>query len=99
MPFFAGKTKRMFCQRVKDHVADIKDGNLESPIARLFGDRHMYKFDTLQFKVLDRIHPNTRGGDFHNSILQFELRWIFIPKANHPPGLHGFASHAPFLKA
>lgn len=79
-------------------MSDIKDENLESPIERHFGQKHLYKIDSLKFMALDRIHP-IRGGDFDKSILPTESSWIFNLKATRPPGLNDSISYAPFLQA
>lgn len=55
-------------------------------------------FPRITFLILDRIHPNPRGGDWNKSLLQLELRWIFTLRATHPPGLNDAVCFKPFLE-
>lgn len=52
----------------------------------------------VRFLILDRIHPNPRGGDFNKLLLQTELRWIFNLKATLLPGLNKAFNFKPFLE-
>lgn len=59
---------------------------------------HHGVFPKIKFLILDRVHPNLRGGDWNKSLLQLELRWIYNLKANQPPGLNDAVSFKPFLE-
>lgn len=49
---------------------------------------HPMSIPKIYFLGLDRIHFNSRGGDFNKNLLQCELRWIHSLRATTPPGLN-----------
>ena len=96
--FYVGKTKLEFTKRACRHNKSIQTRNPDLPLGRHAALVHPDKFPKIKFLILDRIHPNPRGGDWNKTLLQMELRWIYRLKATEPPGLNDFISFRPFLE-
>lgn len=60
--FYKGKTKLEFHNRIYKHVLSMKTSDLDLPMGSLVRDVHQGKFPRIKFLVLDRFHPNARGG-------------------------------------
>lgn len=58
---------------------------------------HQGVFPKIKFFTLDRVHPNSRGGDWNKDLLQLELQWIYNLRATKPPGLNDVC-FKPFLE-
>lgn len=96
--FYIGKTKLEFRERAGRHISTMRTGNPELPLGRHVRLIHDGKLPDIKFLILDRIHPNTQGGDWNKILLQRETRWITNLRANQPPGLNEVVSFRPFLE-
>lgn len=61
-------------------------------------DHHGGICPKFNFLILDRIHPNTRGGDWNKLLLQRETQWIVELNATLCAGLNTQLSFRPFLE-
>lgn len=96
--FYIGKTKLEFHKCARRHVISILSANPELPLGRHVGCCHAGICPNFQFLILDRIHPNARGGDWIKLLLQREARWIMELNATHLPGLNTQLSYRLFLE-
>ncbi|XP_053575462.1 retinal guanylyl cyclase 1 [Bombina bombina] len=55
-----GKTYREFCSRITEHYDDIKDFNIDSPVARQFAQCHGSKIDSLNFIGIESVKLSRR---------------------------------------
>lgn len=95
--FYVGKTKLPFFKRASWHLHAMRTANPDLPLGRHILLQHDGHFPGVKFLILDRIHPNHRGGDWNKTLLQYETRWIVNLEANLPPGLNEQISFRPFL--
>lgn len=77
----------------------MKKANPDLPLGRHVIHEHHGIFPGIQFLILDRIHPNPRGGDWNKVLLQREVRWIVDLAATSLLGLNEQFSYRPFLEA
>ncbi|XP_040178452.1 uncharacterized protein LOC120911183 [Rana temporaria] len=96
--FYVGKTKLPFHKRASRHLHAMRTANPDLPLGRHILTEHDGHFLGVKFLILDRVHPNPRGGDWNKILLQLETRWIAELEANHPPGLNEQISFRPFLE-
>lgn len=96
--FYIGKTKQEFHKRAYRHILSRKSSNPDLPLGRHVRDVHVGILPQTKFLILDRIHPNGRGGDWNRLLLQCETRWIVCLEATSPPGLNNIASCRLFLE-
>lgn len=96
--FYIGKTKLPFWKRAYRHIHSMQVCNPDLPLGRHTTLVHSGVFPKIKFLILDRNHPNLRGGDWNKSLLQLELRWIYNLKATRPPGLNDAVCFRPFLE-
>lgn len=75
--FYVGKTRRPFKKRIHDHIYAGGIGYFKSPIGHHIAFSHNYQFDGFLFLPLETFHVPPRGGDWDNTILCVEARWIF----------------------
>ena len=95
--FYVGKTKLPFFKRASRHLHAMRTANPDLPLGGHILLQHEGHFSGVKFLILDRIHPNPRGGDWNKILLQLETRWIADLEANFPPGLNEQISFRPFL--
>lgn len=93
----AGKTKRHFFHRYRDHVSLISKKKLETPISHHVGLYHGSDLFKIHFIALDHIPPHERGGNMDKKLLQSEARWIYKLSANKYPGLNEAMRFKPFI--
>lgn len=72
-------------------------GYYKSAIGKHIAFAHNYARTHITFVPLTHIPPNPRGGDWEQSLLRAEARWIHRLKALVPPGLNESLSFKPFL--
>lgn len=96
--FYVSKTKLDFWKRAYWHIRSMQTCNPDLVLGRHTTIVHQGKFPKIKFLNLDRIHPNPRGGDWNKNLLQLELRWVYMLKATHPPGLNEAVCFKPFLE-
>lgn len=96
--FYVGKTKLEPHKRISRHVHSMRTCNPDLPLGRHAQDIHQGNFPKIRFSALNRIHPNTRGGDWDKTLLQRETRWIVALQATLPSGLNDCISYRPFLE-
>lgn len=68
------------------------------PLGRHGSLVHGGKFPRIKFLILDRVHSSPREGDWNKTLLQRELKWIYLLKATSPPGLNEAICFKPFLE-
>lgn len=98
LSFYVGKTKLEFWKRAGRHIKSITKANPELPLGRHVRDFQAGKIPTFSFLILDRVHPNTRGGDWNNVLLPRECSWIMDLCATLPCKLYTVLSFRPFLE-
>lgn len=96
--FYVGKTKLELHMRMGRHINSMRTCNPDLPLDRHACDVHQGNFPRIKFLVLDRVHPNSSGGDWDKILLQKETRWIVALQATSPPGLNDCISYRPFLE-
>ena len=96
--FYIGKTKQPFHKRASRHILCMKKSDPDLPLGRHIRDAHYGKIPRIKFLILDRIHPDNRGGDWNRSLLQRETRWIVSLNATCAPGLNEVVSYRPSLE-
>lgn len=72
--------------------------NPDYPLGKHVKNFHQGISPKISFIVLDRVHPNTRGGDWNKTLLQRETQWIVRLNATCPPSLNSTISYKPFLE-
>lgn len=96
--FYVGKTKLEFHKRAARHITSMRQADPDLPLGRHVRDHHTGKFPLVHFTILDRVHPDTRGGDWNKILLQREVCWIASLNATQFPGLNTQMSFRPFLE-
>lgn len=96
--FYVGKTKLEQSIRMGRHIKTMCTCNPDLPLGRHARDIHQGIFPKINILVLNRVHPNNRGGDWDKVLLQKETRWIVALQATSPPGLNDCISYRPFLE-
>lgn len=84
--YYVGKTKREWRYRIAEHSADIRRRTENSPVAGNVKCHHGPDPSLVRFIALDRVHVNIRGGNWDQSILRTESKWIYRLKATKSPG-------------
>lgn len=95
--FYVGITRREYHKSIHDHVYATSIGYYKFSIGKHIALAHNYASVHLTFVTLVHIPPNPRGGDWKQTLLQAEARWIFRLKALTPPGLNESLGYKPFL--
>lgn len=72
--FYVGKTKRELRVRMSKHIRSIRIGDQLYPVSHNTSRHNGYDLSIVKFIVLDRVHPDPRGGDWDKRILQLESR-------------------------
>lgn len=83
--FYIYKTKLPFWKRAYQHIRSMQVCNPDLPLGRHTTLIHRGIFPRNKFLILDLIHPSPRGGDWNKSLLQLDLRWIYMLRATYPP--------------
>lgn len=96
--FYVGKIKQPFHKRASRHIASMRKACPDLSLGRHVREVHGGTFPRISFLILDRVHPNTRGGDRNKILLQRESRWIQSLSATVSPGLNDIISYRPFLE-
>lgn len=60
--FYLGKMKLELSTRMGRHIKSMRTCNPDLPLGRHARDIHQGNFPKIKFLVLDRVHPNNRGG-------------------------------------
>lgn len=95
--FYIGKAKRTLWQLISDHVQTINQGNLKSPLGRMFMEIHSYNHRVCNFQYLERVHPNIRRESHDKETLNWEARWIYVFEATKIPGRNDQFNFAKFF--
>ncbi|XP_073480204.1 uncharacterized protein [Aquarana catesbeiana] len=96
--FYVGKTKTEFWKRAYRHLVSMETGDPDLPLGRHTLTVHNGICPKIKFLILDRVHPESRGGDWNKTLLQLESRWIYNLRATEPPGLNETIWFKPFLE-
>lgn len=72
--YYVGKTKNAFWKRIYQHLTTIRKRDPDAPIGHHMALVHPESIPKVLFLALDRIHSDSRGGDFNKHLLQCELR-------------------------
>lgn len=67
-------------------------GKIITPVSRHLDLYHGFDTSLVQFKALERVPKDPRGGDWDKRILQRETLWIEKLNVTQPPGLNEVCS-------
>lgn len=84
-------------RRIYDHVYAASIGYYKSAIGKHMALVHNYTPVQITFVPLMHIPQNPRGGDWQQSLLRADARWIYRLRALILPGLKESLSFKPFL--
>lgn len=95
--YYVGKTKRLFCIRIRDHIKPLFKRTTSISINRHVALKHNYNPQVMGFTALEHVPLHGRGGDIDQKLLQLETKWIYTLEATKLPGLNEYISFKSFL--
>ncbi|XP_053553137.1 uncharacterized protein LOC128644617 [Bombina bombina] len=85
---YVGKTKRLVRDRAQEHIRDIEDPDIFTPVARHFKSEHSGNAALMFIQAIDHVPPHKRGGDRIQRLDYKEAQWIFLLNTRHPHGIN-----------
>ncbi|XP_053574929.1 uncharacterized protein LOC128664189 [Bombina bombina] len=85
---YTGLTTRETRERIREHISNIKNGKLTTPLVQHFKICHQTSIKSFRWTIIEQVKTNKRGGDRERLLEKREVFWIHRLRTRVPEGLN-----------